>query len=128
MFQFFKTPFSTKIKTLTKFAILEPKFMQKFLFQSLKLGQNSVLLSSIFFPKIQFFKHYIFKKNKFFKPPIFGVYPFFKPPFAALWATHLYQNETELSYPPGENSTSTSEQKCTFRHQRYGTVQHSLLQ
>ena len=59
MFQFFKTPFSTKITHFTKFAILEPKFTQNFRSKVSNLA------------KIQFFKPYFFQKNQFFKPYFF---------------------------------------------------------
>ena len=91
-FQFFKTPFSTKITNFIKFGILQPKFPQNF---------HSKALNSA---KIQFFKPYFFQKFCSLSPifplkisslsPYFGAYPFLKPPFAALWAAQLYQNES----------------------------------
>ena len=48
MFQFFKTPFSTKIMNFTKFAVLNPKFMQNFSSKASNLA------------KIQFFKPFFF--------------------------------------------------------------------
>ena len=59
MFQFFKTPFSTKITDFTNFAVLEAKFTQNFRPKASNLA------------KIQFFKHYFFPKIQFFKPHIF---------------------------------------------------------
>ena len=97
MFQFFKTPFSTKITNFTKFAVLEPKCTQNFRSKASNLT------------KVQFYRPHFFQKSSSLSPiffqkisslsPYFGAYSFFKPPFAALRAAHLYQNESWV--PPG---------------------------
>ena len=56
MFQFFKTPFSTKIKIFTKFAALELKITQNFRSKASNLA------------KIQFFKPYFFQKFSSLSP------------------------------------------------------------
>ena len=99
MFQFFKTPFSTKITNFTKFDILEPKFKQNFCSRASN------------FAKVQFFKSYFFQKFSSFSPiffkkisslsPYFDAYPFFKPPFAAIRTAHLYPNESWVPPPRG---------------------------
>ena len=67
MFQSFsKTLFSTNITNFTKFAILEPKFVQK------------AVPKPKFWQKISSLSPMFFKKKIFLCAPIFGAYPFFK--------------------------------------------------
>ena len=56
MFQFFKTPFSTKITNFRKFSVLEPKFTQNFVPKPQIWPKFSFLSPIYFFPKNQFFK------------------------------------------------------------------------
>ena len=62
MFQFFKSPFSTKITNFTKFAALEPKFMPNLYSKALNLAKIQ-FFKPYFFPKIQIFKPYFFKNQ-----------------------------------------------------------------
>ena len=77
-FQFFKPPFSTKITKFTKFAFLEPKFVQNF---------HSKATNSV---KIQIFKPY-FSQNSvkpYFFPKVSSLSPYFWC-LSILYAPHL---------------------------------------
>ena len=62
MFQFFKTPSSTKITNFTKFVVLEQNFTQNFRSKASNLAKIQ-FIKPYFFPEIQFFKPYIFFKK-----------------------------------------------------------------
>ena len=107
MFQFFKTPFSTKITNFTKFAALEPKFMQNVRSKASNLAKIQ-FFKPYFFPKIQFFKPLVFQKNQFFKPLYLVPTRSLRPHLRA----HLYQNESRV--PPGPSPPPPSTMDDTF--------------
>ena len=125
MFQFFKTPFSTKITNFTIFSVLKPKFTQNLRSKASNLAK--IQFYKPYFSKVQFFKPYFFKKSVLWAP-IFGAYRFLKPPFAALRAAHLYQNE---SWVLGTNKHNSCSLQGIFhsqpKHNINKMIRHSLI-
>ena len=98
MFQFYKTPFSTKITNFTKSVVLEPNFTQNFRSKVSNLAKIQ-FVRPYFFQKFSSLSPYFFQKISSLSP-IFGANTFFKPPFAVLRATHLCQHESRVPPPP----------------------------
>ena len=98
MFQFFKIPFSTKITNFTKFATLEPKFMQNFRSKASNLTKIQ-FFKPYFFPKFSSLSPIFFPKNQFFKPlflvPTRSLSPHLRP-----YGPHTY-TKMKVEYPPG---------------------------